>query len=228
MRPAAGIWLLIAGLLLVSALGFADIGENFTAAGMALSGGLNVSFNLGRVFDLDNEFYSLSGELNPAVYFFIRDNLAVSLAPLLQFERTHANDANIVDTLLLGFGGGLAYYLVKNPEADTGLVPAVGLSLGAAVLPGLDFTEAGSKVENKALNIPLFLEFPIRLLYFIKPRVAPELSIVPRLLVPVFRKDISGQVIDTPFFERISLETSFYLGVSWFFPPGDIALPGKK
>lgn len=228
MRPAAGTWLLIAGLLLIAAPGFADIGENFTAAGFALSGGLNVSFNLGRVFDADNELYSMSGELNPGFHFFIRDNLAVSVVPLFQFEHNHLNNDNISNSLLMGLGGGLAYYAVKNPRADTGLVPSVGLSMGIAVIPGLDYTFLGSKVTNKALVIPLFLELPIKLLYFIKPRVAPELSVVSRLFAPLFSKDESGQVIDTPFLERVSLETSFYMGVTWFFPPRDVVLLEKE
>jgi hypothetical protein len=228
MRPATGALILILGFLLVPVLVFSGIGENFLAAGTALSGGLNVSFNLGRVFDVDNEFYNLAVELNPAFLFFLHDNIALSAAPLLQFERNHLNNDNISNSLRLGLGGGLAYYAVRNPRADTGLVPAVGLSLGIAVIPGLDYTFLGSKVTNKALSIPLFLELPFKLLYFIKPRVAPELSVVSRLFAPLFSKDESGRVIDTPFLERVSLETSFYLGVTWFFPPRDVVLLEKE
>lgn len=227
MTPATRVLILTLGFLLIPVLVFSGIGENFLAAGTALSGGLNLSFNLGRVFDVDNELYSLAVELNPAFLFFLHDNIAVSVAPLLQFEHNHVNDDNISERLVAGLGGGLAYYAVKDPQSDKGLVPSVGLSLGIAVIPGLDYTLLGIKVDNKALNIPLFLELPLKLLYFIKPRVAPELSIVPRLLVPVFRKDESGQVIDAPFLKRISLETSFYLGVSWFFPPRDVVLLEK-
>jgi hypothetical protein len=228
MTPAIRTSLLILWFLLVPGLLFSGIGENFQAAGTALSGGLRVSFNLGKVFDLDNEFYSLDVELNPAFLFFLRDNLALSAVPLVQFTHTHANDDNISSSLLLGLGGGLAWYAVRHPDADTGLVPSVGLTLGAAVIPGLDYTLLGTRVDNRALSVPIFLELPLKLLYFIRPRVAPELSIVSRLFVPLFQKDQSGQVIDNPFLERISLETNFYLGVTLFFPPREVTLLDRK
>jgi hypothetical protein len=219
---------LASGLLLVPDPAFPGIGENFEAAGTAFSGGLNMNFSLGRIFDLDNEEYSVAVELSPSVLFFFRDNLAFSVVPLLRFRHDHENDNNIRTTLVLGLGGGLAYYAVRNPEADTGVVPSVGLTLGAAAIPGLDYTFLGSKVDNKAFSIPVFLEIPIKLLYFVKPRVAPELSIVPRLSIPVYAKDESGQVIDTPLLKRIRLETDFYLGVTWFFPPREVTLLEKK
>jgi len=232
MRPSRRAFVLVicltSGLLLVPAPVFPGIGENFEAAGTAISGGLNMNFSLGRIFDLDNEEYRLSVELSPSVLFFFRDNLAISAVPLFRYEHKHWDNDNTENELVLGLGGGLAYYAVRNPDADTGLVPSVGLTLGAAVIPGLDYTFLGSKVDNKAILFPVFLEIPIKLLYFVKPRVAPELSIVPRLSIPVYAKDESGKVIDTPLLKRIRLEADFYLGVTWFFPPREVTLLEKK
>ena len=78
-------------ILLISASGpaFADIGENFAAAGIQIYGDGYVRIEAGQIFSDANEIYSTTVSLRPGIALLLVDNLAVSVSPRFYYTNYH-------------------------------------------------------------------------------------------------------------------------------------------
>jgi len=228
-------WLVSVALLLAlcAGLAFAEIGENFEAAGISLWGGGSLVLDLGPFLDATSDYLYWSVTVSPGFDFLLVDKLAFYVNPWLSFSRYEDYDSGyggiVVDkTLWLGAGAGLTYYLVRDPTADTGLVAAVGGGLGVLVGPGVTDTLDGMDLPSDSLSVSAYLELVARLFWFLNDRLAPYVNLTPRLDYVAYQRDSGGTVLDFAFKERLSLGFSLTFGMSFWIPNKKAALFAKR
>ena len=157
-------------LLILSGFAFADLGDNFSAAGYSFWGAIHFNLDAGNIFAENNKMNRLSLSLYPGMDFLLIDNLAIWAGPDFYYDMNFGNNSNY---WYFGFSSGFNYYFVTDPKAKAGMVPSVGLGLGA----GYDSDS----------DIDISLTPMIKAYYFITETIAPYISIYPRLSVPIYQ-----------------------------------------
>jgi hypothetical protein len=212
---------------------FAQIGENFEPAGISLWGGGSLYFNVGYFLDPDFEDFYWSFEVSPGFDLLFVKNLSFYVNPWVSFASDKYYDSGIpgtvVDkTLQFGLSGGLTYYLVRDPQASVGLVPAVGGGVGVWLDPDATDTLDGMDLTSDGLEVGAYLELVGRVYWFLNERLAPYVGVTPRAYYEIYYRDWDGTVWDGPFRERLMLDVSVAFGVSYWIPNKQAALFARR
>ncbi|NOY07855.1 MAG: hypothetical protein GXP33_03320 [Spirochaetes bacterium] len=157
-------------LLVLSGFAFADLGDNFKAAGYSFWGAIHFNLDAGNVFAENNKMNGLSLSLYPGMDFLLIDNLAIWAGTDFYYDMNFGNNSNY---WYFGFFSGFNYYFVADPKAKAGMVPSVGLGLGAGY--------------NSGSDIDISLTPVIKAYYFITETIAPYIGIYPRLSIPIYK-----------------------------------------
>ena len=157
-------------LLILSGFAFADLQDNFSAAGYSFWGAIHFGLDAGNIFTENNKMNRLDLSLYPGMDFLLINNLAIWAGPDFYYSMDFGNNSNY---WYFGFASGFNYYFVADPKAKTGIVPSIGLGLGAGY--------------NSYSNIDTNLILGIKAYYFITETIAPYISIRPELSIPIYK-----------------------------------------
>ena len=196
--------LVVVGAICTTTVSFAEIGENFTPAGIELYGDLYLSLDAGWIFSESNDLQELEIGLRPGIATFFAQNLSFYISPQFFFYRDLTTSTNFWE-LIIYFG--VTYYFVSNPWATTGLVPSVDL--------GIMFEY--EQDEDRFIG----LAPRVRLLYFVTDRIAPSVSLVAYFSNPNYY----GSVFSI---ENTRVWIEMFVGMSFFFPSKDRVLRGNS
>lgn len=214
--------------LLTAGICSASIGENFEKGGVSIGGGIFFFYDFWTLFDKDNEYNYWYLYLSPRFDFFVADNLSLNVNPYFRYTREHESDEDIYKSMYYGISTGLSYAFVRNPEAQTGLVPSIGGELGFRIVPGVDDTIGGVKDEDKDLSLWLTLGPTFELYYFVTHRISPYLRVEPMFWYRLVYKNDAGEKQDLDFNERLTMDLSIALGITWHIPNKDISIIPRK
>ncbi|GEM_PF-4322100 len=182
---------------------FADLGDNFKAAGYRFLGGLSFYLDGGNIFAENNQLNYFSMNLYPEVGFLLIDKLAIWVQPNFYFEKHFSDNSNYWSA---GFNTGFSYYFLQDPKAKSGLVPAFSFSLSPSC--------------NSNSDIYFVLHPGVRAFYFITETIAPYVSIAPSFFIPIYE----GTGFDT---DNISMSFRTHIGISYWIPNKDVVLLKK-
>ena len=206
----------------------ADIGEDFAKGGIGFSGGGSVFLDFGQLLNSADTYFRWSLTLEPSVDYYVADRLSLFLAPWFTYDSETLDADNVDNTVTYGAEAGLSYAFVSRPDAQRGLVPAIGVGLAAAVYPGGWGKFLGSDYDNQSLNLYLLLGVPFRLFFFLNDRVAPYVGLRPRVWYLVSARDSSGTTLSPPSQERLYVDLSVTLGVSFHVPTRNATMLGSR
>lgn len=205
----------------------ADVGENFQKGGVALMGSGSFYYDFGRILDSANQYNYWKLSLGPEIDFFFEDNSTFYIAPYFTYSSTQTDANNTSSYMYYGADVGLSRYFVSDSKAQSGLVPAVGVAIGLQFAPDVGGKVAGVQTTTKSLYTYIDLMIPVRLFYFINDRLAPYLSIVPRLWYTIGAMDSSGITIDLTSQQRVYVDVGIYFGMSIWVPRNKTSLSGS-
>jgi hypothetical protein len=220
---------LIPAVLMLSMLAStanADVGEDFQKGGIALMGSGSFYYDLGRILDSANQYNYWKLSLAPEIDFLFEDNWTFYITPYLTYSSTQTDASNSSGYLYYGAEVGLSRYFVSDSKAQSGFVPAVGVAIGLEFDPGVGDKVAGVQTSTKSLYTYMDLVIPVRLFYFINDRLAPYVSIVPRLWYTIGAADSSGITIALTSQQRVFLDVGIYFGMSIWVPRNKTSLSG--
>jgi hypothetical protein len=188
-------------LLIIPCLAFANIGENFAPAGTYLSGSAGITTDFGSLDDIELSYWEFW--IEPTFGFFPANNLSIGLSPSFYLWNY---PATYLDPRWQVSGGlNLSYYFVAEPDASTGLVPAIGLNW--RIFYDRYYEEIWTNLTPD-----------VRLYYFITDRIAPYLSL-----------SGIGVGYDLTYTEFYTwLEPQVKIGIAWFLPSRDVVLFAKR
>jgi len=203
--------MLLICLLLICYQAFGDIGENFESAGYSLGGGLSFHYDAGEIFDEEDEYSYLSLSINPRIGFFLVDNLDFSISPNLYYSRY-----NETGYIRAGIGFGSDFFLVENPDVETGIVPSFGIDVSLNLRSS----------EGKSLSMDIDFGPDFRLYYFLKERVAPYIGIFPNISLRRGIRDYEGDPVehDESFYKDLDFSVMVGVGITFFLPNEDIVI----
>jgi len=160
--------------LILSGFAFADLQDNFNAAGYSFWGAIHFNLDAGNIFAENNKMNRLSLSLYPGMDFLLIDNLAIWAGPDFYYNMDFSNNSNWWH---FGFASGFNYYFVADPKAKAGMVPSVGLGLGAGY-------DSHSDID---ISLDISLIPMIKAYYFITETIAPYIGIAPCLSLLVYK-----------------------------------------
>lgn len=215
-------------VLLVVAAGpvIADIGEDFEPAGIALLGSGSYSADLGNVLDPSSQYSSWTLSLEPEIDFLFLRDVALYLAPYVSYDSTQVDSSNIFRSLYYGASIGIARYFVATPKAQSGLVPALNAAIGFQIVPGIGDRIEGYQATTSSLEAYANLSLTLRLLYFLNDRIAPYVSVVPRIWYTLSSVDSLGNTVSLTINQSVYFDVGIYLGVSIWIPRSKLSLAG--
>jgi hypothetical protein len=220
---------LLAALLLLMVLGTAnaDIGQNFTKGGIAIMGQGSYVTDLGYVMSSTNTYNKWSLTIRPEIDFLFMDSTTLYLSPYFVSSRTTNDSLNNFGSTYYGADFGIVRYFVLAAGAQSGLVPAIGASIGLELDPGADGMSAGVSYTNKSMYTYLSLSATARLFYFINDAVAPYVNVVPQLWYTVNGVDGSGSPVILADDQRLWMSVGVYFGFSYWVPRAKMSLGSK-
>lgn len=212
-------------LLAVAAGGaFADIGENFAKGGIGVFGELSFYNNFYRIADSTDERNYWELDLSPGFEYFVADRLTVFLAPWFNCNSYRLNADNVSKEMSFGFRVGTSYALLLDPAAQKGLAFTLGAAFGAWFFPGVTDRVAGVEVTDDSFEADLVLDLIPRLHFFVNDRLAPYVSLTPRLIYILDYKNSSGTKVDLTAQESLYLRLTLSVGVAYHIPRGKASL----
>jgi len=211
-------------LLLPVGMASADLGEDFEPGGIALLGSGSLYYDLGSILDSSSQYNSWSLSLGPEVDFLFQRNSTFYLAPYFAYSSRQLNSSNITRSMYYGAVLGFLGYLVPDSKAMNGLVPALGVAIGFELDPGVGDKVSGVETTDSSLYTYVDLMIPVRFYYFINDRLAPYLSIVPRVWYEVGAINSSGSPVTLTFAQRVYMDVGIYFGMSLWVPRKKISL----
>lgn len=203
---------------------YADIGENFDTGGIALSGSISFNYwpHYGFFKDWDKTF-NLRFSAQPNFHFFILKNLALTLNPnvMLTFTKLQEND----EALLLDYGltTGLTYFIVPQPDKETGFVFSCGLRMGINAGQPL-YTKATEVTFLNSNYLSLQISPEISFYYFIMERVALYISAISQIYYSLYDNYPGREEVNLTLTDRTSFSQSIFIGISWFRPSKSVIL----
>ncbi len=216
--------LVIVGLLGALALpAFADIGENFERGGIGFGGAAAFYYDFSYFLDSTNQYRYWYLDVYPRITFLLVDNLALQLEPSFYYRIQHNDKANIYRRMFFGLSGSVTYYLVPDPRAMQGLVPAFGLGLGVTIEPGVDDLVGGATQVNNYLYTDATVGPRFALYYFLTDRFSPYVSVQPTLYYTLSAQ-VSGAPLGLTAAQRALLRLNAYVGFTYHVPNKDYAV----
>lgn len=208
MRKTIGIFLLIFSFFFLAGSVFADIGENFAAAGTSIGGNVSFYYDAGYVFSGYDTSTYLSLSVNPSIGFMLIDNFEFDLSPGLNFSSSTDYDGQVTKNLSVGIDTNFRYYFYGGSS----FVPAIGTGLSFYVRPSLSGGDTW-------LTIGFDPNF--RLYYFVKERISPYIGIYPS-----FNYWINPEV-SIPFANSVSFQIRTTIGITFWIPNKDAVISPK-
>jgi hypothetical protein len=205
----------------------ADVGENFEKGGIALMGSGSFYYDFGRILDSASQYNYWKLSLGPEIDFLFEDNSTFYIAPYFTYSSTQKDASNTSGYMYYGTEVGLSRYFVSDSKAQSGFVPAIGVAIGLELDPGVGGKVAGVQTTTRSQYTYIDLVIPMRLLYFINDRLAPYLSIVPRLWYTIGATDSSGNTIVLTSQQRVYVNVGIYFGMSIWVPRKKTSLSGS-
>lgn len=211
-------------IFILSTEAFAEIGSNFEKGGIGFSGYLSFFLDLNTFLDDQNEKFYYQADIRPEIIFFLARNISLSLGPSLYYEEKRKDYENDEREFRFGLFGGFSYFLVFNPESESGFVSSLSIYLNITFIP--DTSERPDEYENddyyddnnKSLTLVLNLDPGIKLLYFINDSVAPFVSIYPSIGYLISETDYYGNPLKRSLAERLKLRLKILFGISIHIP----------
>ena len=201
----------VVGLVLMAALFFggtgaayANIGENFAAAGVVLSGSAGARTYLGYLDNLSFNLVHLW--VSPGLDFLVARNLSVDVSASASATIDVGPYSSGLRIESLSLDLGVSYYFCVRPEAAGGTVPA--LSLFAGVSRWLD--------SYGYPYLSAYLYPSLTLYFFVTDRLAPYVALTALYL------HIPPSAVDA------WLDPSATVGMSFWLPSADRVLGGRK
>jgi hypothetical protein len=185
-------------VVLGPASAFADIGENFKAAGIQFGGYADAGVQIGTSGATGIEAWWVT--IAPEVRLLLVDNLSADVQAAFD-ARSDPFGVELPPLYGASLGLGATYYFVVNPRASTGVVPAVGLRLSIGILESF-------------ISVYPYAE----VMFFVRERISPYVYVTAVELSLFPGTGLAPQFLLTP---------SVEIGVAFHVPTADRVLVHK-